>query len=150
MADENDDGQGYQPERWVFGGSRASKGRRVHAWVPPGATAEDELWFPVIGGGKSIGGVYEVHVRRSGEKVSMQEGVTFIGRGEDTALILELEVRHREAETYLSMRQAERNAGRMSELDAALAPLERLMAKAPPMQRDALLVLVLRRLANAR
>lgn len=147
MSDEEQDG--FSPELWTFGGSRVDgKGRRYHAWLPAGAEPDDELYYPPKGG-RSVGAVYEVMVRRQGDKTTMQQEVTYRHRNPDAELCALLEARHRAAEVKLTSVRIDRNDAKRTELDAMLEPLEAVMRKLPSMERDAYLAYVMRRLSRA-
>jgi len=134
-------------ERWVFGGSRiGTGGKRIHAWVPEGTAVEDAVFFsPSKGMSPAVGSIYAVQVRRVGKRVTRFGDPVYLKRSDDEALRGELELAHRLAEVELSRRKQEANDKRATALDEAMAPLLELARTVSPFDRDAFLVMVIRR-----
>jgi hypothetical protein len=135
-------------EIWTFGGNRVdAKGRKAHVWVP--ANTEELLWFKA-NGSYVVGCDYTLRVVRHPDGNITKYGTgTYHGQHGDDALRAKLEAAHRAAETRLRLAAMERNAKRHSALDEALQPLLNIITQASPMDRDAILAYVLRRLSRA-
>jgi len=135
-----------QVEKWVFGGSRISgKGQRVHAWVDESGA---ELLFKPQGH-PAVGYVYGVRVVRNGDRISKYPDPEFTNERADTALIEELSVKHKAAETRLSQLSRERAAKKDDPLESAINELCRLAKFVPVNQRTALVAHIINRVTKA-
>jgi hypothetical protein len=107
-------------ERWVFGGLRLLKGKRVHAWLVPGDPDDAERLFKA----KSthvIGAVYLVRViRENGSIFRVGESAVFTG---DMGVSEEERRRLTAADRAASTRYAEERRERIAKNDDALADL---------------------------
>lgn len=130
MADQT--AEDTTPERWTFGGSRVSKGKRVHAWIDPTGR---ELWFSATGS-YSPGAVYEVQVVRNGERVTLRGRPDFTGtKSADSDLHASIAAQHKAAELELQRRAREQKIKRDDPVEMAIEHLVRMAANIPPSQR---------------
>jgi hypothetical protein len=137
-------GDGELTERWVFGGSRVAKGdKRVHEWIEPSG---ETLWFKASGA-YVVGSIYDVVVRRDGERTTKVGTPRYTGeRTEDAELLDRLSVEHRAAELRLTLKAKERADKRDDPLEKAIDRLAELAVHVPPPQRRAVAVYVALRL----
>jgi hypothetical protein len=137
-------------EIWTFGGSRVHvNGGRVHAWIPDDIDDAGELLFPARGS-YVTGSLYWVQVTRHGDgRVTKHGESVYVGRHGDDAVRARLDVAHRAAETRLRLAALQRNDKRHAALDEAIQPLCEIIRSASTVDRDAILVYVLRRLSRA-
>jgi hypothetical protein len=95
------------------------------------------------------GSQYLVQVSRAGDHVVKHGIPTYHGPHEDRAVCAVLMLRHQAAATRLRLAALQRNDKRHTALDELLQPLENLISKTPPADRDAILAYVHRRLSRA-
>lgn len=132
-------------ERWVFGGSRVVRGKRLHAWVD----ADHTLMMFGSRGSYAVGSAYEVDVTRSGDGgVTMHGTPRYDGRGGDTELIDQLSAEHRAAELLLASLARERADKQDDPVEQAIQRLAHLTAHIPPSQRAMFAGWVSARLTN--
>lgn len=132
-------------ERWVFGGSRVVRGKRMHAWVD----ADHTMMLFASRGSYTVGSGYEVDVTRSGDGgVTMHGTPRYAGRGGDTELIDQLSAEHRAAELLLASLARERADKQDDPIERAIQRLAHLTAHMPPSQRPMFAAWVAVRLGN--
>lgn len=136
-------------EVWIFGGTRCSSGKRVHAWLPSESVSVNEELYFRPSGSHAVGSEYTVRVTRAGDTVTKHGIPVYHGQHSSQHVRAILESRHRAAQTRLRLAALERNDKRRCALDAVLQPVCDLVQHASPAERDAILTYILRRLSRA-
>lgn len=142
-------------ELWTFAGLRVLRGgKRGHAWLAPGKTdlADEYLFAPTKGPAPALGAVYAVKVTRpDDERVTRHGAPVYTGRERviDRAAFERIDAANRAAELELRRAALERSEKRASALDDALAPALAYIKAAGPLDRDAVLSIMTRKLARA-
>ncbi len=134
-------------ERWAYGGVRALRGKRVHAWLREAGHGEELLY--AMAGSFAVGEIYRATVSTADGKVTMHGTPQYAADGRVEAdLAARLRALHHAAQARLSLARMERASGRRDELDEVVEPL-RAIVRQLPTRADvtAFLAYVLRELA---
>jgi hypothetical protein len=137
---------GFAPEEWVYlGQCRLQGGGTGHEWRTPDGK-------PVVYAklkARVLGGVYQLNVRRTDERVTVQPGtLSYSGHQVEDAAAIQLI--GMEAERKIKVKRLEANTSRTAQLDEALAPLLELARGLKTYSdRRALLDYVASKVANA-
>jgi hypothetical protein len=113
-------------ERWIYGGLRMLKHKKIHAWLPEppaGQPLGRELWYRHHGSWL-VGGIYQASVSRPDGAVNLHGAPgRWLQRLDDHVTVARMEILDRQTRDALALIALERKAAKDPALAKAMEPL---------------------------